>query len=101
LAIGGAIALSHKSDNNTSNNNNNPTPSTSNSSSSNSSQVPASGTINIKNMMFTPSQISVQKGGTVTWTNNDNTTHTVVDDLSNVGGPSSGDIAPDSSYSFT
>jgi plastocyanin len=52
-------------------------------------------------MMFTPSQITVAKGGTVTWTNNDNVTHTVVDDLSNVGGPASGDIQPGSTYSFT
>lgn len=66
-----------------------------------SSQSATNGTINIKNMMFTPSQITVTKGGTVTWTNNDNTTHTVVDDLSNVGGPHSGDIAPGQTYSFT
>jgi plastocyanin len=52
-------------------------------------------------MMFTPSQITVAKGGTVTWTNNDSIAHTVVDDLSNVGGPSSGDIQPGSTYSFT
>jgi plastocyanin len=52
-------------------------------------------------MLFTPSQITVAKGGTVTWTNNDNTTHTVEDDLSNVGGPASGDIPPGGTYSFT
>jgi plastocyanin len=57
--------------------------------------------VDIKNMAFTPSQISVDKGGTVTWTNNDSVTHTVVDDLSNVGGPNSGDIAPGNTYSFT
>jgi plastocyanin len=68
---------------------------------SNSNSQPSSGTINIKNMMFTPPQITVAKGGSVTWTNNDTTTHTVVDDLSNVGGPASGDIAPGGTYSFT
>ena len=52
-------------------------------------------------MMFTPSQITVAKGGTVTWTNNDTKAHTVVDDLSNVGGPNSGSIAPGGAYSFT
>jgi len=51
--------------------------------------------------MFTPPQISVQKGGTVTWTNNDSIAHTVIDDLSNVGGPASGNIEPGSTYSFT
>jgi len=91
LAVGGwAIYDHHKSNSST------------NSSASNSSQsVASSGAINIKNMMFTPSQISIQKGGTVTWTNNDNIVHTVVDDLSNVGGPSSGDIQPGGTYSFT
>jgi plastocyanin len=51
--------------------------------------------------MFTPSQITIQKGGTVTWTNNDTMTHTVTDDLNNVGGPASGEIQPGSTYSFT
>lgn len=97
LAIGGAVALTRKS-----NPPSNPTYSnTSNSTKSNSNQASATGTIDIKNMMFTPSQITVAKGGTVTWTNNDTTTHTVIDDLNNVGGPASGDIAPGSSYSFT
>jgi plastocyanin len=72
-----------------------------NSSSASSSQAAATGSIDIKNMMFTPSQITVAKGGTVTWTNNDSVAHTVIDDLSNVGGPASGDIQPGSTYSFT
>lgn len=55
----------------------------------------------MKNMMFTPPQISVSKGAKVTWTNNDSTAHTVIDDLSNVGGPASGTIEPGSTYSFT
>jgi plastocyanin len=101
LAIGGIFAINHNS------NTNNQQPSTSqnnpnsNSASSSSSGQSSTGTINIANMMFTPSQISIAKGGTVTWTNNDSTTHTVVDDLSNVGGPASGNIAPGSTYSFT
>jgi plastocyanin len=91
-----AVALAHRSNNNppvySSNNN---------TASSSSSSNQLTGHIDIKNMMFTPSQITVAKGGTVTWTNNDNTTHTVIDDLSNVGGPSSGDIAPGGTYGFT
>jgi plastocyanin len=103
LIVGGVVALTHKSSYNTNN-----TPSTngysqnsSNNSATSNSQTPAAGSVEIKNMMFTPSQITVQKGAKVTWTNNDTTTHTVVDDLSNVGGPASGDIAPGSTYSFT
>jgi plastocyanin len=99
IAIGGAIALTHKSSYNT------PSRSSTSSYSSNTNQTanqtPQPGNVEIKNMMFTPSQISVSKGAKVTWTNNDNTAHTVIDDLSNVGGPSSGTIEPGGTYSFT
>lgn len=95
IAIVAAVA--HKSSTPASNSN-----SQSSSSSQNSSDnTRAAGTVDIRNMMFTPSQITVQKGQSVTWTNNDSMTHTVVDDLSNVGGPASGDIAPGQSYTFT
>lgn len=93
-----AVALTYKSNNTT------PTygsQTNNGSSSSNSTGQPTTGTINIRDMMFTPSQITVTKGGTVTWTNNDNVTHTVEDDLSNVGGPASGEISPGGKYSFT
>lgn len=63
--------------------------------------VVSTGSIDIKNMMFTPPQISIKKGGTVTWTNNDSVVHTVTDDLTDVGGPSSTDIQPGSTYTFT
>jgi plastocyanin len=98
IVVGGAVALNHNSKTN-----NNPAPATNNSTTSNSSSTQASSTgqVEIKNMMFTPSQITIQKGGTVTWTNNDTMTHTVTDDLNNVGGPASGEIQPGSTYSFT
>ena len=105
LIVGGAAALTHKS--NKATNTTQPTSSSTqnksntSSTSSNSNQTAATGNIDIKNMMFTPSQISVAKGGTVTWTNNDSTAHTVTDDLSNVGGPASGNIQPGSTYSYT
>ena len=67
----------------------------------NINQPSAVGSVDIKNMAFTPSQITIAKGGTVTWTNNDTTAHTVTDDLSNVGGPASGTIDPGKTYSFT
>jgi plastocyanin len=91
LIAGGAIALTHK----------NKTSTTANTSTSAPSAQTSAGSVDIKNMMFTPSQVTVTKGTTVTWTNNDSVAHTVVDDLSNVGGPSSGDIQPGSTYSFT
>jgi plastocyanin len=101
LGVGGWVIYDHHKSNNNSNTGSSNMSNT-NSSTSNSSQSAAStGAITIKNMMFTPPQISIQKGGTVTWTNDDNTAHTVTDDLTNVGGPSSGDIQPGSTYSFT
>lgn len=101
LAVGGWLAFGNKNSNNNSTygtSNNNSNQSSNSTTNSNQSSV---GKISIQNMMFTPPQITVAKGGSVTWTNNDSITHTVVDDLSNVGGPNSGDIAPGQSYSFT
>lgn len=92
------LALTHKSNNSQTSTYN--SSKTNSQAGTNSGSQPMAATINIRNMMFTPSQITVAKGGTVTWTNNDTTTHTVIDDLSNVGGPSSGDIAPGATYSF-
>lgn len=99
LAVGGWLVFGSKNSNKTPNNSTGNT--SQNSQSSSSSGQPSTGAIGIRNMMFTPSQITVAKGGTVTWTNNDSTTHTVIDDLSNAGGPHSGDIAPGQTYSFT
>src|SRR5579883_3210500 len=96
IIIGGVIALTHKSNNNTTTP---PANSSSTSSTTTTNQSAVAGTINIRDMMFTPSQITVPKGGTVKWTNNDTTTHTVVADLGN--GPNSGDIAPGQTYSYT
>lgn len=96
IAIGVVVGVSYNS-----NTHNNQTSSSTNQNNSNANQNVPGGTVNIRDMMFTPSQITVQKGGTVTWTNNDSVAHTVVDDLSDVGGPNSGDIAPGQAYSFT
>ena len=98
LGVGGWVIYdNHKSNSNNSYGNSN----TNSSASSSNQSATSTGAITIKNMMFTPPQISIQKGGIVTWTNNDSVAHTVTDDLSNVGGPSSGDIQPGSTYSFT
>lgn len=83
--------------NNNNNSSSNQTPAGNNNGTAN--QATASGQINIKNMMFTPSQISVSKGGTVTWTNNDSIAHTVTSDTG--GELNSGDIQPGSTYSHT
>ncbi len=90
------------SNNNKTNNqpNNNPYSSqTSNSSNSTSTTNGQTSSVSIENMMFTPAQITVSKGTTVTWTNNDSVAHTVTDD--NAKGPDSGSITPGQTYSYT
>lgn len=102
LAVGGWVIYDHGKTNNNSLYGNNTNSSTQTNSNTNSTQSAATGNITISaNMIFTPSQINVAKGATVTWTNNDNVAHTVIDDLNNVGGPASGNIEPGSTYSFT
>src|SRR4051812_48848421 len=55
-------------------------------------------TVSIKNMAFSPATLSITTGTTVTWVNNDGTTHTVTaDDLSF----SSGNIIPGQSFTHT
>ena len=69
-----------KSDNNKTNN---PTP---------------SNTVSIANMAFTPATITVTAGTMVTWTNNDNMTHTVTADDNSFD---SGNLTSGSNYSRT
>jgi len=57
---------------------------------------PVTNTVSIVNMTFSPATLNVPVGTTVTWTNNDNMTHTVTSDAS---GFDSGDIAPGGKYS--
>lgn len=54
--------------------------------------------VSIIDMSFSPSSLSVKKGTTVEWTNNDVTTHTVT---GTKGGLSNHGIAPGSTYSYT
>ena len=55
-------------------------------------------TIRIQNAAYLPASLTVTKGSSVTWTNDDNTVHTVT---STDGSFSSGDIAVGTSYSKT
>ena len=87
--IGGAIALATNNNDNT--NPTNPTPSptsssnqntnpTSNNSTTPSPQSSTASKVTIADMSFSPSTLTVKKGTTVTWTNNDSVAHTVVSD---------------------
>jgi plastocyanin len=55
-------------------------------------------TVSIKNMAFSPGQLSVTTGTTVTWVNNDGITHTVTADD---GSFNSGNITPGNSFTRT
>jgi len=55
--------------------------------------------INISNFAFSPASLTVKAGSTVTWTNNDATTHTVTGDTGTT--LNSGNLAPSQTYSKT
>lgn len=55
-------------------------------------------TITIQGVAFAPKTLTVKKGTTVTWKNNDSVPHTVTGDA---GGPSSQQLANGQSYSYT
>ena len=62
------------------------------------SAATASGTVSIKDFSFEPGSISVAVGSTVTWTNNDTTSHTVTADD---GSFDAGTLAPGATFSHT
>jgi plastocyanin len=57
----------------------------------------AGASVEAKNFAFNPKTVTIKVGDTVTWTNQDSTTHTVTGD----GGIDSGNLAPGKSYSKT
>jgi len=67
-------------------------------SSSYNSSNPTTATVNIKDMQFSPTSVTIAAGGTVTWTNNDSMTHTVT---STGSAFNSGNLATGKTYSFT
>lgn len=68
-----------------------------NSSSSATSQ-PAANAVTIQNMAFTPNNVTVKVGQTVSWSNQDAVAHTVT---SNTSAFESGNLARGKTYSFT
>jgi amicyanin len=61
----------------------------------------AANVVAIADMAFSPAKITVKKGTMVTWTNKDSMNHTVTMDAGTTGGPNSGNLANNQSYSFT
>ena len=66
----------------------------------NSQNQNATNTVSITSSGFAPDTITVNKGDSVTWTNNDSTNHTVTSQNKNIQ-LNSGEIKPGSSYSYT
>ena len=63
--------------------------------------TPASNSsVSIENFAFSPSDITVKKGTTVTWTNNDSTVHTVTE-IDSQNGPKSQQLNQGDKYTFT
>ena len=99
ILILGAIAFGLTRNSNKANSNQN-SPQNSATQSSQSSQAPTSAnTVTIQNFAFLPGDITIKKGTTVTWTNNDSTAHSV-NETDNQKGPDSGDLNPGDKYSF-
>lgn len=71
-----AVARSNKGDNAT----NDGSTATATSTAPSSSAPTQTNEVTIENMSFSPAKISVKKGTKVTWTNKDDTTHTVTSD---------------------
>lgn len=72
----------------------------SSSSSSNNQTAKATNSVTIQNYAFSPADITVKAGTTVTWTNKDSVAHTVTETDGQTG-PNSGDVNPNGSYTFT
>lgn len=53
--------------------------------------------VSIKNFAYSPASITINKGDTVVWTNQDSAAHTVTGDN---GGPNSGNLQTGATYSF-
>lgn len=108
LALAGGVYYSLKNkpasstQSNTSNSSmsNMPNSATNNSSSNGSGTPTATDKVSIANFAFSPAQITVTKGTTVTWTNNDTTAHTIVE-TDGKNGPNSSTVNPGNSYTFT
>lgn len=100
LAFAADLAISH---NNKSTVPSAPSSSTNSSSTSGSSGTPAqtplaAANVDIKNFDFTPKNVTVKLGATVTWVNSDTTAHTVTGDTTD--GPQSATLQQGEKYQF-
>lgn len=62
--------------------------------------VPGAPSVTIDSYKFKPNTLTVKKGTTVTWTNNDSAPHTVTSDNRNAG-PASSSFGKGQTYAYT
>jgi plastocyanin len=97
VLVGAAAALMMSNDSKSKGDGNtNPTTS---SNPSDQEQAVATTSVDIMDMAFSPANITVKKGQTVTWTNKDTVSHTVTGDTS--GNINSDTLAEGDTYQFT
>ena len=56
-------------------------------------------TVTISNFAFSPAQLNINTGDTVTWTNKDGVNHPIVSDTANIF--NSGNLDPNATFSYT
>lgn len=103
VLVGGAFALTKTGDDKSekSASNSGSTSAKSDNSSSQSDRTASNtNSVSINNFKFSPADITVKKGTTVTWTNNDSVGHTVTE-TDGKDGPKSSDLNQGQTYSFT
>lgn len=100
VIVGGAVALAvhNSSSSNDTTMNMSPTPTVAGSA-SNSPSASTTNAVTISDFAFVPGTITVKTGTTVTWTNQDSASHTVVVDSGT--GPKSSNIATGKTFSYT
>ena len=101
VVVGIVIAMSGGSKTDTSNTTEHTNTSSPSSQSNNSDQTAqATNSVTIQDMAFSPANITVKAGTTITWTNSDSDAHTVTESDSKTG-PNSGTLENGKSYTFT
>jgi plastocyanin len=101
VILGGAWALFGRSNNSNTSSYGATSPNTSNTNTQSSNSTPeTTNTVSIEGFAFNPGNITVKKGTTVTWTNNDSIAHTVTES-DDKNGPDSDTLQPGKTYEFT
>ena len=99
LAVAGIVIAMNRSSNKSNSSNTNSTQTTSNQQSQSSTPV-AINSVTVSNFTFSPADITVKKGTTVTWANQDSVVHKV-QETDGQTGPDGSALDPGKSYSFT